>query len=61
MVNETYHATKRHPKPSYHVSPVRTTGLPKRRESHGNGNSIVAGGVTSTQGSWESQLQGEGS
>ncbi len=61
MVNETYQATKRHPNPSYHVTHNCTAGSPKGRESYGDGNSIVVGGVTSTQGSWESQLQGEGS
>ena len=39
----------------------RTAGSPKGREPYGDGNSIVVGGVTSTQGGWENQPQGEGS
>jgi hypothetical protein len=38
-----------------------TAGSPTGREPYGDGNSIVVGGVTSTQGGWESQPQGEGS
>ena len=38
----------------------RNSGLPKRGDPHGNGASIVLGGVTSYQGAWESQVQGEG-
>ena len=38
-----------------------TAGSPTGREPYGDGNSIVVGGVTTTQGSWESQPQGEGS
>jgi hypothetical protein len=38
-----------------------TAGSPTGRELYGDGNSIVVGGVTATYGSWESQLQGEGS
>ena len=37
-----------------------TTGLPKGRKPYGNGVPIVVGGVTPTQGGWESQPQGEG-
>lgn len=37
-----------------------TTGSPKGREPYGDGAPIVVGGVTTTHGSWESQLQGEG-
>ena len=39
----------------------RTAGSPTGREPYGDGNSIVVGGVTTTQGGWESQPQGEGS
>jgi len=39
----------------------RTAGSPKGRESYGDGDSIVVGGVTTTQGDWESQSQGQGS
>jgi len=39
---------------------VRNTGLPTGREPYGNGATIVVVGVTPHQGSWESQLQGEG-
>ena len=38
-----------------------TAGSPTGREPYGDGDSIVVGGVTSTQGGWESQPQGEGS
>jgi len=38
----------------------RTTGSPKSREAHGDGNLIVVSGVTTTHGGWESQPQGEG-
>jgi len=38
----------------------RNSGLPTSREAHGNGASIVLVGVTSYQGTWESQVQGEG-
>ena len=38
-----------------------TAGSPTGREPYGDGNSIVVGGITSTQGGWESQPQGEGS
>jgi len=37
-----------------------TTGSPKGREPYGDGNPIVVGGVTTTHGGWESQLQGKG-
>ena len=50
-----------HPKSSYHVNHDCTAGSPTRREPYGDGDSIVVGGVTSTQGGWESQPQGEGS
>ena len=39
----------------------RTAGSPTGRESYGDGNSIVVGGLTTTHGGWESQPQGEGS
>jgi hypothetical protein len=39
----------------------RTAGSPKGRESYGDGDSIVVGGVPTTQGGWESQPQGKGS
>jgi hypothetical protein len=61
MVSETYQATNGHPNPSYHVTHERTAGSPTGRESYGDGNSKVVGGVTSTQGGWENQPQGEGS
>jgi hypothetical protein len=38
----------------------RNSGLPKNREVHGNGASIVLVGVTPYQGAWESQVQGKG-
>ena len=38
-----------------------TAGSPVGREPYGDGNSIVVGGVTSTQGDRESRSQGEGS
>jgi hypothetical protein len=38
----------------------RTAGSPTGRETYGDGVLIVVGGVTSTQGDWESQSQGEG-
>lgn len=38
-----------------------TAGSPTGREAYGDGDSIVVGGVTTTQGNWESQSQGEGS
>src|SRR5437868_2392261 len=38
-----------------------TTGSPKGHETYGDGNSIVVGGVTTTQGGWENQPQGKGS
>jgi hypothetical protein len=39
-----------------------TAGSPTGRESYGDGDSIVVGGVTPTQGGWtRSQPQGEGS
>ena len=37
-----------------------TAGSPKGREPYGDGAPIVVGGVTPTQGGWESQPQGEG-
>ena len=37
-----------------------TAGSTKGCEPYGDGNSIVVGGVTTTQGGWESQPQGEG-
>ncbi|HET9910203.1 MAG TPA: hypothetical protein VFQ23_26395 [Anaerolineales bacterium] len=49
MVNETYQITKRHPTSSANVIHDRTAGLPTGREPYGNGNSIVVGGLTSTQ------------
>ena len=61
MVNETYQITKRHPTSSANVIHERTAGLPTGRELYGNGNSIVVGGVTTTQGGRESRPQGEGS
>ena len=39
----------------------RTAGSPTGREPYGDGNSIVVGGVTSTQGDRENRSQGEGS
>lgn len=38
-----------------------TAGSPTGREAYGDGDSIVVGGVTTTQGDWESQSQGKGS
>jgi len=38
-----------------------TAGSPMGREPYGDGNSIVVGGVTPTQGGRESRPQGEGS
>lgn len=38
----------------------RTAGSPTGREPYGDGDPIVVGGVTTTHGGWESQLQGEG-
>ena len=38
----------------------RNSGLPTRGNPHGNGASIVLGGVTPSQGAWESQAQGQG-
>jgi group II intron reverse transcriptase/maturase len=38
----------------------RNSGLPTGRKAHGNGASIVLVGVTTYQGAWESQVQGEG-
>jgi len=38
-----------------------TAGSPTGREPYGDGNSIVVGGVTSTQGGRESRPQGKGS
>lgn len=38
-----------------------TAGSPTGREPYGDGNSIVVGGVTTTQGGRESRPQGEGS
>lgn len=38
-----------------------TAGSPAGREPYGDGNSIVVGGVTTTQGGRESRPQGEGS
>jgi len=35
-------------------------GSPTARESHGDGGLVVVVGVTSHQGDWESQSQGEG-
>ena len=61
VVSETYQAMNGHPKSSYHVNHDCTAGSPTGREPYGDGDSIVAGGVTSTQGGWESQPQGEGS
>ena len=61
MVNETYQATKRHPNSSENVIHDCTAGSPTRREPYGDGNSIVVGGVTCTQGGRESRPQGEGS
>ncbi len=61
MVSETYQTTKRHPKLPDNVIHDCTAGSPTGREPYGDGNSIVAGGVTSTQGSRENRLQGEGS
>jgi hypothetical protein len=37
-----------------------TTGSPKGREPYGDGAPIVLVGVTTDQGGWESQPQGEG-
>ncbi|WP_201366161.1 hypothetical protein [Dictyobacter formicarum] len=37
-----------------------TAGSSVRREPHDDGDAIVVGGDTATQGDWESQLQGEG-
>jgi hypothetical protein len=45
MVNETYQATKRHPKSPDNVIHDYTAGSPTGREPYGDGNSIVAGGV----------------
>ena len=61
VVSETYQAMNGHPKSSYHVNHDCTAGSPTGREPYGDGDSIVVGGVTSTQGGWESQPQGEGS
>lgn len=44
-----------------HVIYDCTAGSPTGRESYGDGDSIVVGGVTTTQGDWENQLQGQGS
>jgi len=60
-VNETDQAMNGHPNSSYYVTHDCTTGSPMGREPYGDGNSIVVGGVTSTQGGWESQPQGKGS
>ncbi len=49
--------TRTHP----HVIYDRTAGSPVGREAYGDGDSIVVGGVTTTQGGWESRSQGEGS
>src|SRR5579864_7587781 len=48
--------TLTHPNVTYD----RTAGSPTGRETYGDGGSIVVGGVTPTQGGWESQPQGEG-
>ena len=50
---------KEAPKSIYNVFIVRNMGLPKGRESYGNGVLIVVVGVTSPQGERESRLQGE--
>lgn len=39
---------------------VRNMGLPTEREFSGNGATVVVVGVTTHQGGWENQLQGEG-
>ncbi len=49
--------TLNHPR---NVTYDRTAGLPTGREPYGNGNPIVVDGVTTIQGDWESQSQGEG-
>ena len=38
----------------------RNSGSPTSHEAHGDGASIVLGGVTPSQGAWESQVQGKG-
>src|SRR5437879_1481632 len=43
-----------------HVRFDRNSGLPKSREAHGDGASVVLVGVTPYQGAWESQVQGKG-
>ena len=48
------------PKPRYDVQKERTTGSPKGREPYGDTAPIVLDGVTTDQGGWESQPQGEG-
>ena len=60
-VNETDQTMNGHPNSSYHVTHDCRTGSPTGCEPYGDGNSIVVGGVTSTQGGWESQPQGKGS
>jgi len=61
MVNETYQTTKRHPKSPDNVIHDCTAGSPTGCEPYGDGNSIVVGGVTPTQGGRENRPQGEGS
>ena len=48
------------PKGTDNVQLDRNSGLPKSRETHGNGVPIVPVGVTPYQGTWESQVQEEG-
>jgi hypothetical protein len=43
-----------------HVRFDRNSGSPTSRKAHGDGVSIVLGGVTPSQGAWESQAQGKG-
>jgi len=45
-------------RPRY-VQFVRNTGLPKGRESYGDGAAIVVVGVTTQRGTRESRVQGE--
>jgi len=48
------------PKSRYYVQSECTTGSPTGREPYGDGTPIVLAGVTTGQGGWESQPQGEG-
>ena len=60
-ISEINQAMNGHPTSSYYVSHDCTAESPTGREPYGDGGSIVVGGVTTTQGGWESQPQGKGS